>query len=812
MRRHPYPAAAHRALLLLAFLLLFPGAGVRAELEPFSTLTAPPAGWGAPHAAFGQAVAVKGDMAIVADSLSSAALHVFKRVDGQWVRQPHMGIVVGGSIHALDFDGQSLIVGGRSAEATPRGTVHILRLDPATERWTHEYGTVSNGSWGHSVAIDGDYAAIGVPTPAPGAVRPLRYNSATGWSSLPLLDPGTNAVAFGTSVSLRASRLAVGDPSAGFTSGRVRLWQFVSQDWLFRQQLSRPDGVLVGARFGHAVALHGEFVPGGNRHRLLIGAPGDRTDSGPNGMGRAYLYLRPISTTTFSLIDQRALTTPAANDHFGQAVALDGAYALIGVPGRSVNSHAEHGLVHGLLVSDTGFYGALTLLTDPQGMPGDRLGTKLAVSATGEGPRWVIGSPLADANANPGQGIALMGSGTLAAPFPTTWTRVDLGQGNHDARFGNSFSAHGGSLVVGSPFQSIDSQLRRGAVYVSPDPAANPGGVPAQQRILAPDGVAEDMFGLAVAHSDNVLVVGAPVRDEQGVYNAGSVYVYRRAPDGSWAFDAKLVDADIQSGGQFGGSVAVLDDDSVLVVSNLPARLSRYLRVGAGSWTRIETVPALALYGLAARVVVQGSRVVFAEPIYSLGGEGYQGAVRVFERVGDTLAGPVLQVIGTQPGQWLGASVAIDGDRLGVLSPGGDGSLDKGLVQTFRQLGPALWQPESSFPVQPLVRPQGFLGLSSISLQGDDLAVGSTTHQGAPEVRGGVFTYRFNGNGWLHRQTFTASQAYIAQTQSAFAGQVAWMGNLLFVGAPTVDRTFEKQGAVYVLRAAGDRIFAHGFE
>ncbi|MHC4413642.1 MAG: hypothetical protein ACYS0G_00005, partial [Planctomycetota bacterium] len=83
-----------------------------------------------------------------------------------------------------------------------------------------------------------------------------------------------------------------------------------------------------------------------------------------------------------------------------------------------------------------------------------------------------------------------------------------------------------------------------------------------EQKLLASDGAAGDHFGISVSVSGDVTVVGARLDDDNGT-DAGSAYVYRW--DGSsWAQEQKLLASDGAAADIFGHSVSVSGDVAVV--------------------------------------------------------------------------------------------------------------------------------------------------------------------------------------------------------------------------------------------------------
>ncbi len=103
-----------------------------------------------------------------------------------------------------------------------------------------------------------------------------------------------------------------------------------------------------------------------------------------------------------------------------------------------------------------------------------------------------------------------------------------------------------------------------------------------KQKLVAPDGIAGNSFGIAVDASPDRLVVGAA--HAPGA-SAGAAYVYTRQPDDTWTFDARI---SVGTAITFGDRVAIWND-RVAVRTSLPGvaggTVLTFDRV-AGTWTQ----------------------------------------------------------------------------------------------------------------------------------------------------------------------------------------------------------------------------------
>ncbi len=133
--------------------------------------------------------------------------------------------------------------------------------------------------------------------------------------------------------------------------------------------------------------------------------------------------------------------------------------------------------------------------------------------------------------------------------------------------FSVAISADGETIAAGAP-RAGEAGTLSGAVHLF---ARQDDGTWRREQILVgEDTTAFDAFGLSVALNDagTLLAVGAPLHDASLLGNSGAVYLFER-PEGSYHWsqiDGKLTVADAHENDQFGTSVAISDDGSVVVV------------------------------------------------------------------------------------------------------------------------------------------------------------------------------------------------------------------------------------------------------
>ncbi|MCB9848998.1 MAG: FG-GAP repeat protein [Phycisphaeraceae bacterium] len=120
--------------------------------------------------------------------------------------------------------------------------------------------------------------------------------------------------------------------------------------------------------------------------------------------------------------------------------------------------------------------------------------------------------------------------------------------------FGSAVAIDNDTAVIGAP--GVDDVAdAAGAVYVFF--RADDGSWSETIKLTAPDGMAGDAFGMAVAIDGDRLVVGAPFADSLAAAQSGAAYLFRRDQFGVWSFEAKLEPSDGLLDDEFGASVAI---------------------------------------------------------------------------------------------------------------------------------------------------------------------------------------------------------------------------------------------------------------
>ena len=348
---------------------------------------------------------------------------------------------------------------------------------------------------------------------------------------------------------------------------------------LAQSKLTAADGA-DNDEFGYSVAVDGDtVVVGAYQHDIT-----DDQDITSGDAGAAYVFTEvdgvwsePVKLTA---------SVPAPGDYFGYSVAVDGNVAVVGAYQHDITD--DQGITSGdagaayvfTWDSITRVWEQTAKLTASVPAPGDYFGYSVAV----DGDVVVVGASTGDRTDTGGNTITDSGAAYVFTKVSGVWSqaaKLTASDGAANDEFGVSVAIEGDTVVVGAHKHDANSNSAAGASYIFTKPAtgwANDPGINYRTetaRLTAPDGAANDEFGISVAvHGDeenrDTVVVGAhqhDITDDQGITSgdAGAAYVFKGDPySGKWSYAAKLTASDAAPGDEFGISVAV--DGSTVVV------------------------------------------------------------------------------------------------------------------------------------------------------------------------------------------------------------------------------------------------------
>jgi hypothetical protein len=544
-----------------------------------------------------------------------------------------------------------------------------------------------------------------------------------------------------------------------------------------------------GDEFGYSVAVSGDTA--------VVGAYQDDIGANAN-QGSAYVFTR--SGTTWSQQAKLTAGDGAAIDVFGYSVAVSGDTAVVGAPQDHIGANVNQGSAYVFTRSGT-TWSQQAKLTAGDGDRHDQFGYSVALS----GDTAAVGAyhDLIGANANQGSAYVFTRSGT-------TWSeqvKLTAGDGAAFDEFGVSVAVSGDTAVVGARVDDIGANADQGSAYVFTRSGTT---WSEQAKLIAGDGAGGDQFGRSVALSGDTAVVGAETDDIGANASQGSAYVFTRSGT-VWSQQAKLTAGDGAGGDQFGISVAVSGDTSVVgaLGDDIGANTgqgSAYVFTRSGTtWSQEAKLTAgdgAASDGFGWSVALSGDTAVVGAFLDDIGVNIEQGSAYVFTRNGTTWSQEAKLTAGDgAAGDQFGYSVALSGDTALVGAFGDDigANASQGSAYVFTRSG-TTWSQQAKLTAGDGAASDRFG--SSVAVSGDTAVVGVAADDiGANSNQGSAYVFTRSGTTWSQQAKLTAGDG---AAFDEFGDSVAVSGDTAVVGAlfDAIGANIQ-QGSAYVFTRSG---------
>lgn len=377
-------------------------------------------------------------------------------------------------------------------------------------------------------------------------------------------------------------------------------------------------------KFGWSVASDGS--------RLIIGT--DIVQSPYFPEGRAYIHERTSGgTDAWGEVAEFIAGDGLDMDLFGYAVAIRNDTAVVGAPWEDdAEVDAGAARVFARDPGGAGAWGETKRLAASDGGQGDSFGWAVALDAD----TVLVGAP--------GNSAAATRAGAVYVFIrnqggQNTWneTAKIMPSDPQDAAVFGTSVAFAGELAVIGAFGNDGGGYRRGAAYVFDRSGGALGTWSEIKKLTAPDGADQDEFGISVAASGDLVIVGADLKHEAGV-PTGAAYIFGRNQGGmgNWGLFKKLSAPDARPDDAFGLSVAISADYALVGASGAPDVGAVYVFKrdlgGADNWGYVGKVRPLD----ATEIAQFGRSVALAGDLFAVGapakpeGGVSRGAVYLF--------------------------------------------------------------------------------------------------------------------------------------------------------------------------------------
>lgn len=358
---------------------------------------------------FGYSVAINGNYAIVGapyDNIGAnsdqGSAYIFFFNGTSWVEQAKL-VASGGSPDdnfgfSVAINGDYAIVGAPYDNVgidADQGSAYIFTRSGIN--WTQQASITGSSAtagdnFGHSVSIDGAYAAIGAPRDDVGANNDqgtayVFFRTGISWAQQDYvtLPSGAAGDRFGHAVSLSGNFLVAGAPNDDVTAtidaGSVHFFTRSGTDWSHEQVLTYTNNP--NYHFGNSVSVSGD--------RMAAGSPGEG-NTGYTGSGRAYFHNGSTWETSpnGNWLNTLLGMDNDADERFGCAVSVAGNSLIVGA---YLNNDAANlaGRAYLIQTDGTDWY-FVRYIIDPLGGPTQLAGYSVGASAS----TVVVGVPFAN--------------------------------------------------------------------------------------------------------------------------------------------------------------------------------------------------------------------------------------------------------------------------------------------------------------------------------------------------------------------------------------------------------------------------------
>lgn len=344
--------------------------------------------------------------------------------------------------------------------------------------------------FGGNCDVDGDLLVVGaggydVVGENDGTVFVFRRNCTSWELETQILSPNSEHSAGFAFPSVSGNRIAIGASEESDTldeQGRAYVFRFDGTGWIEEATLVAPDPSS-NARFGGAIDLDG--------NRLIVGASGD--DELAGNAGAAYIFEH--DGQQWNLLQKIFASDGATEDHFGDAVALHGDFAIVGAWRHGDDEGAAYVFrcVNGLFIEDQ-------KILPSNAATNREFGYSVAI----DGDTALVGMR---------RDIALEGTVYVFRRESGTWSEEAMLQAsdgdNDDRRFGFRVALSGDVALVGAHFDDTP-EVDRGSAYLF----VRDGTTWSELSKIVPEGTDEgDRVGYDVALDGRIGIVGVSYDD-----------------------------------------------------------------------------------------------------------------------------------------------------------------------------------------------------------------------------------------------------------------------------------------------------------
>ncbi|MEQ8358878.1 MAG: T9SS type A sorting domain-containing protein [Cytophagales bacterium] len=332
------------------------------------------------------------------------------------------------------------------------------------------------------------------------------------------------------------------------------------------QAILIPSTREAGARFGHSVAIYGNYA--------VVGAPFEDVGTTLENDGAVYVFKR--SGSTWSQDAKLVASFPDTDDNFGMSVGIWSDVIIAGAPNDDDDANGANDVANAGAVFIYEHNGSSWNLADKvvpsTRSDNDYFGWDVDVNS---GYYALAGAPDEDEDASGANTEDESGAAYILEDVNGTWQivqKLDADDRDSDDHFGYSVATFESYLIIGAPFDEHDqnganSSTNAGSAYIFEDDA---GSWVQVDKVQSTDRDAGDHFGISVGIDGNYVIVGSYLDDEDSVNanslrESGSADIFKRnSSTGAWDSEERISAFDRDDDDNYGWSVA-LDGEYAIV-------------------------------------------------------------------------------------------------------------------------------------------------------------------------------------------------------------------------------------------------------
>ncbi|MEA3228864.1 MAG: Ig-like domain-containing protein [Campylobacterota bacterium] len=712
----------------------------------------------------------------IADVDSVAELDNF---EGEVEENPLGGVVIGDIKIVTDGDNEiSSItlsgVGDENFEVTSSGTLKVTDDAEIDYEKRHSYSltAVAKNSAGDSESVDVLISVNNVENPF--LIAKIEADDAQRDDN------------YGQSISVSGDYIVVGaskEDSIEDNSGAVYLYKKDSNGVLLQIAKIKADDAEEDDYFGHSVAIDGDYI--------VVGAY--KEDTTEDNSGAVYIFKRKSDDKDdVAQIAKIQAETPQENAMFGNSVAINGNYIVVGSSFENTDTEDDAGTAYLFKRNSDSKDDVEQIATINASNAGkeDWFGHSVSI----DGDYIAVGAYGEDTEGDNTGSVYLFKRASDNKDDVSQIAMLLIDNARDYDYFGYSVAISGDYILVGA--YGEDTTIGgAGTAYLFKRKSDREDDVALLSTFQAKEPHYKDYFGKSVAMDGTYMVIGAYQEDVDDESDSGAAYIFRRdIEDETDVIEIEKLQArTAQEDEKFGGAVSISKDNIAIATNKQNDEVNSYI-------FDIEPLDKVYFYN--------SNRATYDEKMAGTSVEDFDAQSPNSEQIDFSLEGT-------------------DGDLFNFKDkslhfnkiPDYEEPEDAGRDNSYKMsvIAKDSDDKEGSMEIELLVKNRYFLHASkvqaqnsdaddafarSISISGDYVAIGVPFDDSAAEGAGAAYLFKKDSDGVLQQITkFTSDDT---QEGDYFGSSISISGDYIVVGAYNEDTTAQDAGTAYLFKRKSD--------